>query len=202
MGHPKQIPLLPQTDPDNFPKWEAGAPPGKSGHGYPKMLVRPFTADDRQPWLDRNKQTDPVFGREFYLERCPKVGDMVPVETTQELVDAGFTETIRQPVICKTAEDEREIKRILGIAIAVPVAEAVVIPFADPESAVEKLKRENAELTKLIAENKRLKADKETYGRGGDMPAEEPETPKQPRRRRKRRPVASRPKTLEEFAKA
>ena len=198
MGHPKQIPLLPQTDPDNFPKWEAGAPPGKSGHGYPKMLVRPFTADDRQPWLDRNKQTDPVFGREFYLERCPKVGDMVPVETTQDLVDAGFTETIRQPVICKTAEDEREIKRILGIAIAVPVAEAVVIPFADPESAVEKLKRENAELTKLIAENKRMKAE---------LAGEEPETeeaaaPKQPRRRRKRRPVASRPKTLEEFAKA
>jgi len=155
------------------------------------MLVRPFTKEDREPWQQRYRQTDPIMGREFYLERCPKVGDMVPVETTQELVDAGFAETLRLPVICKNAEDEREVKKLLGLDVTQPTAEAVIIPFA--ESPIEKLKRENAELEALLAKNNQLK---------GELAGEKPAPVKQQRRRRKRRGPPARPKTLEEFAKA
>lgn len=113
--HPPQIPLTPQTDPRNFPVWDAKAPPGHSGHPYPKMLTRRFTAEDRAEWLKSNAQWDQHLRQEYYLDRVPRIGDPYPVAATPALVDLGYSNRVGGEVICASAEDEKAVIRALDL---------------------------------------------------------------------------------------
>jgi hypothetical protein len=117
MGHGPQIPQTPQTDERNFPYWKQNAPPGQSGHGYPKMLVKPCSKEDREAWLAKNKQIDPTTRQEFYVERVPRLRDPVPVEATQDVVDAGFAANVGEPVIVLDAENEEEVCALLNFEV-------------------------------------------------------------------------------------
>ena len=113
--HPARIPLTPQTDERNFPVWEGPkAPPGHSGHPYPKMLIRAFPKEERASWLEKHKRHDRMDG-DYWEERCPKVGDPVPYEATQELVDAGLANTVGEPLIANTPAEEELIYRAMGL---------------------------------------------------------------------------------------
>ena len=38
----------------------------KSGHGWPKMITRPFTEKDREAWLIKNRKVDRITREEYY----------------------------------------------------------------------------------------------------------------------------------------
>jgi|ERR1700722_469852 len=164
MGHPKQIPLMPQTDEANFPVHNAAAPAGHSGHPWPKMITRPFRKEEREAWLEKNRRIDVTTRQEFYETRCPKVGDPVPLLATQDMVDAGLVPLINEPVIVKNADEEARILKVLGIApVAVDhPAETFTIPVSGgvpSEGALDRIKRENEQLREQIRERNKLRAE-------------------------------------------
>jgi hypothetical protein len=109
MQHPPQIPLTPQTDPRNFPAHDPNAPPGKSGHPYPKMLTRPFTERDREQWLKLNGRREPGTTELWYAERPPEVDSSVPILTTREMVTAGLAPLANEPVIANDCDEEARL---------------------------------------------------------------------------------------------
>ena len=185
MPHPLNIPATPQTDERNFPRWEKDAPPGRSGHGWPKMLTRPFTKEDRTEWREKHKKLDVNTRQEYYEERCPKLGDPWPIIATEELVDAGLCKVAGQPVIVQDAEEEEMVYEALGITPPSPAPAAVGIPIAGSREL------------ELKQENERLQAQLAGLG-------EEPEKAPPKRRAAKKRKVVRRaaPKivTAEQFA--
>lgn len=167
--HPPQIPLTPQTNEAMFPRHDPAAPPGFSGHAYPKMLVKECKEEDRALWLEKNRQIDQPTRQEFYIDRPPKVGvmvkrkvkgalisvyvpgDPIPITATEELVDSGFARVIGEPVIAGNAEDEEMIYEILGIEM--PSAESppmIGIPINSGRELA--LESEVAALRKQLAE--------------------------------------------------
>lgn len=163
MGHPKQIPLTPTTDPDSFPKWEENAPPGRSGHPYPKMLTREFLESDVEEWRRNNVKTDDPSGKPYFIERIPRLrgkkrikgkiidvpGDSIPILASDELVEAGYANLVGEPVIVRSAEEEVKVRAMLGLpSEEEQTAEAIVVP----------LTRSSPELAAIEDENKRLRA--------------------------------------------
>ena len=183
MGHPPQIPLTPQTDERNFPVWKQNAPPGVSGHSYPKQLTQRFTAEQRDEWREKNRQIDPNTNKEFYNERCPKVGDPVPVLSTMKMVDAGFADNINEPVVVADAEDEELVREMLGLPSIAEAIQILAVPVHNPR--VGELEDEVAALKKKLAAH-------------GDKP--DTKTPAKKRQRGKVAPKMS--KTLSELADA
>jgi hypothetical protein len=177
MAHPKQIPLTPQTDPASFPQAVYDAPMGQSGALYPKMLTRKVEKEDRDAWREKNAKTDIGTGRVYYEERCPRVGDVMPIPATEELVDAGLAALIGEPVIAKDAGAERAIQLLLKGETEKP---------AEPKST--EITLAGDDIDKRIAE---LEAENAKLG--------EP-APKQVRQRRKR--TASKPQSAEDFTQA
>jgi hypothetical protein len=177
MPHPPQIPLTPQTSEANFPRHNPLAPPGQSGHDYPKMLTRPFTKDDRDIWLERNVRVDMNTNKRYYDDRVPKIGDPVPIVATQDLVDAGLAQLVGDPVVVNDAEDEQSVYETLGIEPVQAKPAVISVPIAGSREV------------ELAAENERLKAALESRIRDVQ--------PKDPKRRvgwpkgkpRKPRPV-------------
>lgn len=164
MAHPPQIPLTPQTNEANFPRWASDAPPGQSGSAFPKMLLRPFTKEDREVWRERNRKIDQNTRQEFYEERCPKVGDMVPVLATEEVVDAGFAARIGEELIARDAGQMQALLLVLKNEAWLqgrpePVLEkprTVEIPLAQStEDAISALEAENDALRKRIAQEQK-----------------------------------------------
>lgn len=182
MAHPPQIPLTPQTDERNFPRWQDKAPPGQSGHGYPKMLTRKFTKDEREAWRDKHRRIDVTTRQEYFEERIPKVGDPVPVLATEDLVDAGIAILVGEPVVVANADEEKRALGILGdqgVEVETP-ATSFTVPISNgrpSDSALEKLRQENADLEAALKRNEELKRELS----GGDEPA-----PKQAGRGRRR----------------
>ena len=164
--HPAQIPLTPQTDERNFPRWEGEkATPGKSGARYPKMLTRKFTKEEREPWLEKHKRHDRVDG-DYWEERCPKVGDPVAMEVTQDLVDAGLADVIGEPIIVQTPEDEKLVLRTLGLDVSEPKEAATVsIPLAASRVVADEENREQDAMDELEAENARLRKQLAAFGK-------------------------------------
>jgi hypothetical protein len=168
--HNSSIPMTPQTDPRNFPQWDAKAPPGQSGHKYPKMLTRPFTVADRDEWLVKNRRIDRNTREEYYEERVPRIGIEYPVSATQEVVDAGFADRVGEAVIFRTEADEKAILQLLrneewlkdktqGLSDpqkAVSVSSGDLATILD--TPADKLEAENARLRALIAERDKLQA--------------------------------------------
>ena len=133
MPHPPQIPLTPQTDERNFPRWQANAPPGKSGHEYPKMLTRICTREDREAWVNKNRRVDRVTREDYWEDTPPRVGAMIPILVTQDLVDAGLCPLANEPLIVNDREDEARIRAFLGLTdLQPPAAQKVRIPIAAP----------------------------------------------------------------------
>ena len=149
MPHPPQIPLTPQTDERNFPRWEANAPPGKSGHGYPKMLTKPCTKDDRSAWIEKNRRIDRVAREEYWEEAPPRVGAPIPMMSTQDMVDEGLCLLANQPIVVNDKEEEIRVRAFLGIVEGAPVAKAVSIPVAAP------IEEEEAPVRKVVRRRRR-----------------------------------------------
>ena len=103
------IPLTPQTNPENFPKWSANALPGHSGFPWPRAINKVFTEADRVAWLASHKKTDVHTRQEYYDERVPAVGSTVAVLATQQHVELGFATVVGE---CLSARDEEEFDRI------------------------------------------------------------------------------------------
>ena len=138
MPHPPQIPLTPQTDERNFPRWEGiNAPPGRPGCRYPKMLTRLATREDRESWKDRNRRIDQTNQREYFDDVAPRVNTPVPLLTTQEMVDEGLAETANQPIIVKDAEEEARVRVFLGLDTPAPAPQSVTIPIRADDGWVE-----------------------------------------------------------------
>lgn len=184
MGHPKQIPLTPQTDEQNFPVWQFNAPPGQSGHGYPRMLTRPATKQDREEFRERHMRIDTRTREEYWEGRPPKVGDPIPITSILEMVDSGHALTVGEPIILHDPHEEREILELFGAQLGLgaleplPAAGTVsvhmgqrladmVVPHVDPE--IEKLKREN-EALKLQLEQIDLRRKLQEQGIDPDGP--------------------------------
>lgn len=146
MPHPPQIPLTPQTNELNFPRWDKDAPPGHSGNQYPKMLTRLFTKEDREVWLQRNERVDVNSRQRYYEERVPKLGDPVPVVATQDLVDAGLARRVGEDVIVDDAGHEKLVWQKLGLEPPSDKPKILSVPIADESSLV----AENARLRKLL----------------------------------------------------
>lgn len=199
MGHPAQIPLTPQTDERNFPVWEKGAPPGKSGHAYPKMLTKACTKEDRDEWLKQNVKIDRNTREEYWEDRVPRVGTQIPLLANDDIVDAGFAKAPGQPLIAESAADEALLLDMLGIKDTQSAAK-VAIPMAssgdddDFESEADAIEAENERLAAAIARNKALK--KQLAAETAPAPARKPK-----QKRRKRRAAAKAvARTLEEMA--
>jgi hypothetical protein len=167
--HPPQIPLTPQTNEQMFPRHDPAAPPGFSGHAYPKMLVKECTEADQDEWLDKHRQIDQNTRLEFFADRVPRIatvvkrkvkgavtslivpGDTIPVLATQELVEAGFARVVGEPVVADNGEDEELIYEMLGIEM--PSAEpAPVIGIPINSGRELALESEVAALRKQLAE--------------------------------------------------
>jgi len=172
MPHPPQVPLTPQTNEANFPRHNTLAPPGQSGHGYPKMLTRPFTKDDRDIWLDRNVRIDMNTNKRYYDDRVPKIGDPVPIVATQDLVDAGLAQLVGDPVVVQDAGDEQSAYETLGIEPVQLKPAVISVPIAGSREV------------ELAAENERLKKLMEKWENAA-VPLEQP-------KRRGGRPKGSR----------
>ncbi len=160
MPHPANIPLTPQTNEANFPRWQENAPPGESGSYYPKMLTRPCTSEDRDEWTRRNKRRDQNTG-EYYDEVAPHVGSPIPVIATAELVNAGLVKLVGQPVIVRDKDHEAEIVAKMGLApaplkAALPIAR---VPLRDLET-------ENQELRDQLASSRAEKGSPVIKRRG------------------------------------
>lgn len=158
MAHPPQIPLTPQTNEANFPRWASDAPPGQSGSAFPKMLLRPFTKEDREVWREKNRKIDQNTRQEFYEDRCPKVGDMVPVLATEDLVDAGLAARVGEELIARDVGQMQAMMLLLAPAASVPAVKpaTVEIPMAaSPVDAISALEAENEALRKRIAQEQK-----------------------------------------------
>ena len=154
MPHPPQIPLTPQTNEANFPRHSTQAPPGQSGHPYPKMLTRQFTKDDRDAWLERNVRVDMNTNKRYYDDRVPKIGDPVPIVATQDLVDAGLAQLVGDPVVVDDAGDEKLVYEKLGIEPVSAKPAVISVPIAAPLTPYgEELRAENERLKKLLEEH-------------------------------------------------
>ncbi len=132
MPHPPQIPLTPQTDERNFPRWDKNAPAGKSGHPYPKMLTKICTREDRDAWVEKNRRTDRVTREDYWEETPPRVGAPIPIPATQELVDEGLSEIVNAPVVVNDATAEQRACELLGLAPPQTPPKKVAIPLAVP----------------------------------------------------------------------
>ena len=128
MPHPPQIPLTPQTDERNFPRWAHDAPPGKSGHPYPKMLTRTCTKEDRIEWREKNRRVDQHTRQEYYEGVAPPLHAPIPVLSTVEMVDEGLAPLANEPVIVKDASEERRIMEFLGLMEPEEPPQTVAIP--------------------------------------------------------------------------
>ena len=149
--HPPQIPLTPQTDERNFPRWENRAPPGRSGHAYPKMLTRKFTKEDREEWREKHKRQD-TNGRDYWEERCPKVGDPVPMAVTIELIDEGYGNVIGEDIVVANEDEEQAVLQILGINAPEPEPVATTVPLVPiARRTTADLEAENAALRRSLA---------------------------------------------------
>jgi len=168
MPHPPQIPLTPQTNEANFPRHNALAPPGQSGHPYPKMLTRQFTKDDRDIWLERNVRVDMNTNKRYYDDRVPKIGDPVPIVATQDLVDAGLAQLVGDPVVVNDAEDEQSVYETLGIepmqakpaVISVPIAGSREVELAVENERLKKLLEEHEAAPRAVRRGGRPKGSK------------------------------------------
>ncbi len=133
MPHPPQIPLTPQTDERNFPRWDAKAPPGKSGHPYPKMLTKICTREDREAWVNKNRRVDRVTREDYWEDTPPRIGAPIPILVTQDLVDAGLCPLANEPLVVNDQQEETEIRAFLGLTeLQPPAAQKVRIPIAAP----------------------------------------------------------------------
>lgn len=178
MGHGAQIPQTPQTDERNFPRHDPHAPPGQSGHPYPRMLTRPCTKQDQEEWIEKNRQIDRNTREEYWTEQRPRIGAQIPYLATQDLVDAGFAKTPGEPVIIESQADEELIFQTLGIEKPRPAPRATsVSELVDDDSEASRLEAENRRLEEALNKNRRLKAA---------LAAEDEDEPA-PRRRRARR---------------
>ena len=154
MAHPPNIALTPQTDERNFPVWKKDAPPGFSGHPWPRMMVRPVTEEDIRDWRAKNLRRDPNTNREYFEDRPPKKGDPIPVLVNQDLVDAGLAPVVGEPVICTSPDHEDRVMKVLvstnepGTPEETP--DTFSIPTGDPAAKLERLQRENDELRKKL----------------------------------------------------
>ncbi len=145
MPHPPQIPLTPQTDERNFPRWAKDAPPGKSGHPYPKMLTRTCTKEDRIEWREKNRRVDQHTRQEYYEGVAPPLHSQIPVLSTIEMVDEGLAPLANEPVIVKDSAEEQRIMEFLGWAepdeppptVAIPVRTSLKKAIADAPSISE-----------------------------------------------------------------
>ena len=100
------IPMAPQNNPENYPKWSANALPGHSGHPWPKLITKKFTEADRVAWLVKNKRTDVHTRAEYYDERVPAVGAIVAVTADDKLIALGLAQTIGEPVVVRDEEEQ------------------------------------------------------------------------------------------------
>lgn len=130
MPHPPQIPLTPQTDERNFPRWEGEkAPPGRPGARYPKMLTRITTRDDRDDWVQRHRRVDQNTRQEYWEEAPPRLNAPIPIMSTSDMVDEGLAEVANQPIIVQSAEEEERILVFLGLANPPQAAQSMTIPI-------------------------------------------------------------------------
>lgn len=165
----RRIPLTPQTDEENFPVCGAYrdqqgrmvyAPPGQSGAEYPKMLTKPFTKEDREEWLRKNVRLDRNTREEYYEERCPKLGERVPLLASQDLVDAGLAVNVNDIVVAHNAGHEQQIMELLDPATADAVSMPVVnIPLRDNSAGLA------ARTLELEAENEKLREQLASAGK-------------------------------------
>ncbi len=135
MPHPPQIPLTPQTDERNFPRWQENAPPGKSGHPYPKMLTRICTREDRDAWVEKNRRVDRVTREDYWEDTPPRVGALIPIMVSSDLVNAGLCQLANVPLVVNDKEEEARVRAFLGLeSMPSPQAAAqkVKIPIAAP----------------------------------------------------------------------
>lgn len=157
MPHGPQIPLTPQTDERNFPKWEANAPPGRSGSQYPKLLTRNFTEEDKDAWVKTHRKFDVGSRAEYFDERVPDVGAIVPIAATAELVHAGLAKKKGDDVVVADAEDEKTVREMLGLNDV--KKEQLPAKVSIPIQASPKEQQLIDELTRLRAEKAKLELD-------------------------------------------
>lgn len=147
------IPLTPQTNPGAYPQWDPKAPPGRSGHPWPKMLTRTFTVADREEWQAKHRKFEG--GQPTYTEKCPRVGSLVPVTATQEIVDRGWADFIGQDVIAGSEAEEKDLLVLLGLNAPPPPVPVFKVEAKDPTGVLE---TENARLRALLEEKQKLEA--------------------------------------------
>ena len=130
MPHPPQIPLTPQTDERNFPRWEGEkASPGRPGARYPKMLTRPTTREIRDDWVKEHRRVDQNTRQEYWEESPPRLHAPIPILSTQDMVDEGLSELANQPIIVGSAEEEERIRVFLGLDEPAPGPQTSIIPI-------------------------------------------------------------------------
>jgi hypothetical protein len=150
MPHGPQVPLTPQTNERNFPVWNEDAPPGFSGHPYPKMLTRICTRADREEWLQIHRKRDQNTKEDYWEESPPVVGSPIPVLVTQDLVNEGLFRVAGQPVIMTDKEHEALVCAKLGMPRAPEVKpKTVAIPIAG--RSVDDLLAENQALRQALS---------------------------------------------------
>lgn len=169
MPHPPNLPQTAQTDERNFPRHDPKAPYGQSGHPYPKMLHREFMPEDVEPWQAANVRQD-KFSGPYYDSRHPRPrrvlpngkvipGDPTEVKATQDLIDAGYAQSLGEPVICRSAKDEEDIRVILGLPSMEEEAKAMSVKDLVKDTTQEELQRlrkQNEELEALLERNTEL----------------------------------------------
>jgi hypothetical protein len=194
MAHPPNIPLVPSTNEQNFPRHDPRATWGRSGHAWPKVLNREFLPEDVEPWRRANAKYDQrAVPPEFFEARCPRPrkvlvsgkvlpGERVPIKVVQELVDAGYADTVGDDLICKDPKVYSELVAYLaslGIAVAdvdssieapaslASLVQAAPLPSERDQTDIElerKRKQNDAlevELARTVALNSKLKALRE-----------------------------------------
>lgn len=147
------IPLTPQTNPGAYPQWDPKAPPGRSGHPWPKLLTRVFTIADRDEWQAKHRKFEN--GQPTYSERCPRVGAIVPVTATQEIVDKGFADYVGQDLIANSEAEEKDLLVLLGLDKPAAPAPVFTVEAKAPTAILE---AENAQLRALLEEKQKLEA--------------------------------------------
>lgn len=133
MPHGPQIPLTPQTDERNFPRWSKDAKGSDSGAQYPKMLTRLCTRADLEEWRQTHGQFDPQTQRTHWNEAGPRIGSQIPRLATPEMVDAGLAKVANEPIIVDDKEMEAKVNVFLGLDRPAPPPPTVSIPLkAEP----------------------------------------------------------------------
>lgn len=100
--HGMNTPLTPQTDPNNFPPLRFG----EDAIQYPKMLLKEATQEDIDENL-RNRITDPTTGATTDPHWRPvRLGQRIPVRTTQQHIDMGIGRVAGEPLIVRNPEEE------------------------------------------------------------------------------------------------